>query len=137
MTVTEPLTLDVAVQLLRRFTCLDRLTPEDIPAPEVTRQALHIVADRSDYQIFGICADTVAEANQALQDYLAVLQYDDRPTLTPLEGPVYVKYNPHTGLCHAAPYGGEYRGVLVSCQSAYDQDINETFGHLPLDLFAG
>lgn len=136
MTVTEPLTLDAALQVLRRFTCLDRFTPADIPAPEVTRQALHIVADRSDYQIFGICADTVAAANQTLQDYLIALQYDDQPLLTSSEGPVYVKYNPRTGLCHTTSYTGDYRGVLVSCQSAYDQDINETFGHLPLDLFA-
>ncbi|NES92001.1 DUF1824 family protein, partial [Okeania sp. SIO2B9] len=36
---------------------------------------------------------------------------------------------------HLESYIGEYRGVLVSCQSAEDTGINGTYGHLPLDLF--
>jgi len=38
-------------------------------------------------------------------------------------------------LCYMKPYEGLHRVVLVACQSTYDGDVNETFGHLPLDLF--
>ncbi|WP_431658828.1 DUF1824 family protein [Pantanalinema rosaneae] len=124
-----------AQSVLRRFTCLDRLAPEMIPDRALTRQALLLVAHHSDYQIFGICADSVEQATTALHRYLAGLGYEESPTVPPLAGIVYVKYNPKTGRCHTDAYIGQHRGVLVSCQSAYDGDVNETFGHLPLDLF--
>lgn len=129
------LTRDAAVQLLRQFTCLERLPAADVPACDRVCQAVREVAHHSDYQIFGICAETAEQATLALHTYLSALGYDDRPGVDSLPGPLYVKYNPNTRRCHTAPYGGEHRGVLISCQSAYDHDVNETFGHLPLDLF--
>ncbi|MBL1177745.1 DUF1824 family protein [Pantanalinema sp. GBBB05] len=129
------LALAEAQSVLRQFTCLDRLSPEAIPDQALTRQALLLVANHSDYQIFGICADSVEQATAALHHYLAGLGYEEFPEVPALAGIVYVKYNPKTGRCHSDSYVGKHRGVLVSCQSAYDGDVNETFGHLPLDLF--
>lgn len=132
------LTLGEAETLLRRFICLDRLPASELPDPALVRQAIRLTRDYSDYQIFGICADTVAEAQTALMTYLTALNYPDSPTIPAFEGTdgVYLKYNPATGRCLLDAYVGQHRGVLVSCQSADLSDVNETFGHLPLDLFA-
>ena len=129
------LTAQKAQELLRQFIHLDR----DPSSPElnyvIVREALQLVVDRSDFQIFGICADSVAQGQQALHSYLAALGCNERPEVPIIEGVVYIKYNPKTGRCRAESYTGNHRGVLVSCQSADDDDINETFGHLPIDLF--
>jgi Domain of unknown function (DUF1824) len=141
--------VDLACQLLRQFTCVPSASPDGMPTPPavdpaLVRQAVLVVADHSDYQILGICADGVAAAEAALTGYGRSLGYDLSPLLplaqhnpaaASITGPLYVKYNPKLGRCHVDRYIGEHRGVLVSCQSAYDGDINETFGHLPLDLF--
>ncbi|MCL6435987.1 MAG: DUF1824 family protein [Leptolyngbyaceae cyanobacterium HOT.MB2.61] len=132
----DNLTLESARKVLRRFICLDQTTAELAPDRVQVRQALLLVANHSDYQIFGICADSTDQANAALKDYLNALGYEQRPEVSPQEGAVYVKFNPRTGRCHADSYTGNHRGVLVSCQSAYDEDVNETFGHLPLDLWS-
>jgi hypothetical protein len=128
--------LEAAQQLLRQFTNAlgaSAVSSTDYPA---IREALQAVAARSDYQIFGLCADNLVQGIASLEQYLVALGYEapvvvwgDRP------GTVYLKYNPNTQRHWVDGYVGSHRGVLVSCQSAYDDDINETFGHLPLDLF--
>jgi hypothetical protein len=130
--------LETAQNLLRQFICIERLPADAIPDRSPVRQALFMVREHSDHQIFGICADTLEQAIATLTSYLNALGYETAPSLTALPaiaGPAYLKYNPKTARCHADTYIGEHRGVLVSCQSAYDGDVNETFGHLPLDLF--
>ena len=132
------LSLPFAQQQLRQFTCIGN-EPKAISfnAAEV-QAALLLLASHSDYQLFGICADTLTQGAEALQTYLQALGYEEIPTVDPTaapEGAIYIKFNPRTGKCHVDRYVGNHRGVLVSCQSAYDGDINETFGHLPLDLF--
>ncbi len=130
------LTAQEAQELLRQFICLDREPSSPDLEYAIVREALLLVVDRSDFQIFGICTDSITQGQQALHRYLAALGRDERPEAVPItDGVVYIKYNPKTGRCHAEPYTGKHRGVLVSCQSAYDDDINETFGHLPIDLF--
>lgn len=150
-----PLSLESACQILRQFNCLDSKSPElsnsAIPDPAISdpaisdpvipdratlQQALLRVAQASDYQILGICADSIAEGRRALESYAAALEYQPVLNTTLLEGAVYIKFNPKTGLCYANTYNGHYRGVLVSCQSAYESGVNEMFGHLPIDLFA-
>ncbi|MBW4470225.1 MAG: DUF1824 family protein [Stenomitos rutilans HA7619-LM2] len=133
-TLKSDLTTETAQGVLRPFLCVDR-SPETTPEAALIRQALLLVAAHSDYQILGICADTINQATIALKSYLKALGYEATPEVTLLEGSVYVKFNPKSDRCHVAPYTGTHRGVLVSCQSAYDGDVNETFGHLPLDLF--
>ncbi|NET48697.1 MAG: DUF1824 family protein, partial [Merismopedia sp. SIO2A8] len=51
-------------------------------------------------------------------------------------GPVYIKFNTKTNFFHIDSYDGTYRGVLVSYQSAYEDGVNDLYGHFPLDLFA-
>jgi Domain of unknown function (DUF1824) len=129
------MTRDEAVQLLRRFTCIDRLTPDQIPANDQVRSALDQVREHSDYQILGICADSLAQGEQAMAAYIQAFGYKFVPPVPPVEGPIYIKYNPKLRSCHSDTYIGDHRGVLVSCQSSYDGDVNELFGHLPLDLY--
>ncbi len=131
---TDRALVEASCVLLRQFVCTD---PDPIIADyALVRQAVHVVADHSDYQIFGICAETMAEAEVALQQYGQALGYEVTGAIAPaITGPTYIKFNPKTGRCHADSYIGTHRGVLLSCQSAYDQDVNETFGHLPMDLF--
>ncbi len=130
------LTVQEAQELLRQFICLDREPSTPKLDYATVRDALLLVVDRSDFQIFGICADNAIQGQQALHSYLTALNRDERPDIvSTTNDAVYIKYNPKTGRCHAEPYTGNHRGVLVSCQSAEDDDINETFGHLPIDLF--
>ncbi len=129
------MTTDEAVKLLRLFTGIDQLTPDQIPTNELIREALTIVREHSDYQILGICADDLASGEKALTAYINAFDYKFMPTIPPVDGPIYIKYNPKLRSCHSDAYIGDHRGVLVSCQSSYDGDVNELFGHLPLDLF--
>ncbi|XHX80358.1 MAG: DUF1824 family protein [Stenomitos frigidus ULC029] len=132
---SENLTLNAAQSILNQFVCLDRSPAFVMPQALLVRQALLLVAAHSDYQILGICADTIAQATTALKRYLRALGYKAMPEMPTLDGPVYIKFNPNRDRCHVTPYNGTHRGVLVSCQSASESDVNETFGHLPLDLF--
>ncbi|MEX0269184.1 DUF1824 family protein [Leptolyngbyaceae cyanobacterium UHCC 1019] len=135
--------LDTAQTLLRQFLCIEQVPIDQLPTVEAIRLAIRQVCDRSDYQIFGICADTAPQAIATLHCYLAALGYSARPqpdairkTIpTGIAGSVYLKFNPKTNRCLLDVYTGTHRGVLVSCQSADDEDVNETYGHLPLNLF--
>jgi hypothetical protein len=132
------LSLEGALQLLRQFTCLDLLSQEPQPEALSVRQALRLVREHSDYQIFGICADSADAAIAVLHTYLQELDYPEKPVPgNQVDGPVYLKYNPRSQLCYLDGYTGHHRGVLLSCQSAYDGDVNEIFGHLPLGLWQG
>jgi hypothetical protein len=127
------MTRSEAETLLRQFICTDTV-PAELDYTKI-RDALLLVAELSDYQIFGICADSAIEGIRSLQLYLDALGYDFASDIRAIDGIIYLKYNPKTGRAHMEPYTGQHRGVLVSCQSAYDDGVKETFGHLPLDLF--
>jgi Domain of unknown function (DUF1824) len=99
------------------------------------RQALNLVVQHSEYQILGICAENAAEGLQALSEYSQALGYETPKDLATIEGSVYIKFNPSIGLRYMSAYGGQERGVLVSCQSPNSDGINEMYGHLPIDLF--
>ena len=100
------------------------------------QQALLVMAEETDYQMLGICADALAQGQQALESYAKALGYDtSQVSLAPIEGAVYIKFNSKSGGCYADSYIGQHRGVLVSCQSAYEGGPSGMFGHLPLDLF--
>ncbi|GAB4144114.1 MAG: hypothetical protein Fur0046_21480 [Cyanobacteria bacterium J069] len=136
MTDSDAIARDQAHGLLKQFDCL---IPGAAPSSEQRsqlRKALHIVAQHSDYQMLGVCADSQPEGWAALQQYAIALGYAPQPPAVSLEGPVYLKFNPRSSCCYADTYPGEHRGVLVSCQSADPEDINHLYGHLPLDLFA-
>lgn len=135
-TSPTPLTLQEAHSLLKQFDCLHPDSSSDSLERERLRQALLFVTSRSDYQMLGICAETFAQGQYALKTYADALGYSCDFPLKPIDGPVYIKFNPKSGSCYVTSYDGNHRGVLVSCQSTYEAGINEMYGHLPLDLFA-
>lgn len=132
------LTIESAQKIIETFTCLDM---RDIPSElekEPLREALLLLANSSDYQMLGVCADSTAEGFLALESYLKALGY--HPTFdhstNSVNGSVYIKFNTLKGSYYVDSYKGTYRGVLVSCQSSMEGGVNGTYGHLPLDLFA-
>ena len=136
-----------AIELLQQFTIIDIAidastlgnSVKNLPAQlsrESIYEALTLVLDGSEYQLIGICAENYAEGTLALQQYLAAFGYEIEPTFTDPGQPIYIKYNSKSEGCYSKPYDGDHRGVIISCQSSYEDDVNETFGHLPLDLFA-
>ncbi|NJR38784.1 MAG: DUF1824 family protein [Leptolyngbyaceae cyanobacterium CSU_1_4] len=133
MSFSTPLTLETAHRILQQFSAqrLDFEKPTDTVS---VQEALLWVAAHSDYQILGVCADSLEEGIRALEGYARALNYSPNLDLEPMEGSVYIKFNPNSK-CYASLYDGKHRGVLVSCQSADATDVNEMYGHLPLDLF--
>lgn len=133
MSYSTPLNLETARRILKQF----GIEPgaEEPVDQESLQQALLLAASQSDYQMLGVCADSLEQGIQALEGYAKALSYSPNLDLEPIEGSVYIKFNPNSAKCYASSYDGEHRGVLVSCQSADDTDINEMYGHLPLDLF--
>ncbi|NER21618.1 MAG: DUF1824 family protein [Symploca sp. SIO1C2] len=128
-------TIQEAQELLKPFNCIENKSIDSEAEKALIRQAILLLTQHSDYQILGICADTVAQGLSALKTYSEALGYQPNLDLTPIDGSVYIKYNPNSGLCYLDSYTGTHRGVLVSCQSAYENGINDMYGHLPLDLF--
>ncbi len=108
---------------------------DSMPRDEIYK-ALTLVLDESEYQNLGICAENHSEGLLALQQYLAAFGEEVQPTCADPGKPLYIKYNGKTQGCYSEPYDGVHRGVIISCQSSYDDGVNETFGHFPLDLFA-
>jgi Domain of unknown function (DUF1824) len=104
---------------------------------EQLREALGALSALADYQIFGICADTTSQAALVLASYLKVLDEElPMPEVESLETTgIYLKFNPRTGRCHADPYTGAERGVIISFHSPEFGEINDTYGGLPLDLY--
>ena len=129
------LTVEEAQKLLKPFNCIEGKSVNSEAEKALLRQALLLLAERSDYQILGICADTVAQGLAALKTYSEALGYKPDLDLATVEGSVYIKFNPKKGLCYLESYTGSHRGVLVSYQSSYEGQINDMYGHLPLDLF--
>lgn len=128
-------TLERAHTLLKRFDCLSQSAFNPTERKQL-QQALFYVAQQSDYQIIGVCATSFEQGKHALAAYAEALGYAPPLTdLQPIAGAVYLKFNPKSGLCYVDTYQGEHRGVLVSCQSAYETGLNAMYGHLPLDLF--
>ena len=134
-TQNSTLTVQEAQALLKPFNCLEGKTVNSESEKASLRQALLLLCKFSDYQILGICADTAAQGLSTLKKYSEALGYQPNLDLPSVDGPVYLKFNPKTGLCYVESYIGVHRGVLVSYQSAYEGRVNEMYGHLPLDLF--
>ncbi|MFZ9737287.1 MAG: DUF1824 family protein [Prochlorotrichaceae cyanobacterium] len=127
--------LESTLALLRSYSCL---APKPVsPAEKVPLQkAIAAVLERSEGLNFGICADTVDQALQALCRYLRGLGYDVDLAEIPehsIAGAAYLKYSLQRQAFYFDDYVGEYRGVLISCQG--DDEIAGTYGHFPLDLF--
>jgi Domain of unknown function (DUF1824) len=127
-----------AKKILGEFSCTETKTVDSAAEKEQLCQAVLLFGNLSDSQNLGICADNAAQGFSALETYLKALGYpipDEQPDITSIIGPVYIKYNSMRGSLYLDAYKGQYRGVLVSCQSSEDESINGLYGHLPLDLF--
>jgi hypothetical protein len=132
------LTVEKAQQILKDFTCLDMKSVESVAEKQALREALLLVADRSDRQMLGVCASSTDEGFLALETYLKALGYRpvfDSNAVPAMTGSVYIKFNTLKGSYYIDSYTGNYRGVLVSCQSSSEDGVSGTYGHLPLDLF--
>lgn len=146
-----------AVKLLHYFTRLDTLAEQILAEQTLTERssskdlaiaspalpptyteicaALAVVLEDSSYQILGICAPDFSSAQRSLMQYLAALGYDDQPAFSQRTGPCYIKYNTKNRKGYVEPYSDPQYGVLIACQSSYDDGVNETFGYFPLDFF--
>lgn len=141
MTSDQDLSLTVAEAelFLKSFTCVDveSIISEDHRCK--IRAALQVVVRASDYQMLGVCAPSLSLGLGALRSYLLGIGYD-QPLIISEEKdqnePVYIKFHSLKGSYYVDAYNGVYRGVLISCQSAFADGINATFGHFPLDLFS-
>lgn len=141
MSSSQPTNLSIkaAQQTLEAFTCDDIQSVNQIENRDQICSALKLLVQNSEYQMLGICADSLDAAWNALEQYLHGLDYNiapDRNGVEAIEGSVYLKFNGRSQSYYASPYTQKYRGVLVSCQSTDDTGVNGTYGHFPLDLFA-
>lgn len=136
--MTDSLTISNAQKILNEYTCLNLKSVQSADDKEKVHQALQTLIEASDYQLLGICANSPSEAMKALTAYLQVLGYaipsDFKPNLE-VAGAIYLKFNGLKQTCHLDSYQGDYRGVLISCQSSDPEGVNGTYGYLPLDLF--
>lgn len=127
-----------ARQLLDSYSCVaPKIPASEIEAREL-RQALRAITARSESENLGVCADNSQQGYQSLVDYLKALGYRVPFEITSLESidrPIYIKFNTAKMTHYIKTYDGEYRGVLISCQSE-EEAINGTYGHFPLNLFA-
>lgn len=132
------LTVEKAEKILKEYSCTDIKLVESDSEKALLRQALQLIVDLADYVNFGICAETTEQGFKVLQQYLNGLSYNvslDTQKTTEIPGSVYIKFNTNKQSYYLDSYTGNYRGVLVSCQSSAREDISGTYGHLPLDLF--
>lgn len=132
------MSLSEAQKILASFSCTEIKTISSPTEKEELQKALLLITDVSDAQNFGICADSIPQAMSSLMSYLNGLNYEveiDESQINPVKGPVYLKFNAQKWSIYTDSYEGKYRGVLVSCQSAYTDELNVTYGHFPLDLF--
>jgi hypothetical protein len=129
----------------------------DLPPTTTTPQqrqnlisALDWLTSRTEYHTFGICADSLWSAVNALEGYTSHFNYNLPKELVGLkkscppddslissEVGVYLKFNPRTYRYKIDTYIGRDRGVLITFQSDFEGDYLGTHGHFPLDLFDG
>ncbi|MGL4500505.1 MAG: DUF1824 family protein [Planktothrix sp.] len=135
----SPLTIPDAQAILKGFICTDAISPISEAEKVKIQSALLLLNRESEYQMIGICADSMPQALSALTDYLKAFEYSINLAdhgLEPLSESVYLKFNGRSQNFYISPYLEKYRGVLISFQSTEENGINGVYGHFPLDLFA-
>lgn len=87
----------------------------------------------------GIMAPSAGAALTALRQLEAAQGWSSLQPGDPAEGepgPVFLKGNQRTGLFHLRREEGLGEGILITGHAASDPDAEDTWGPLPLDLFA-
>ena len=140
MSASQPtdLTLDRALKILKSYDCAQVTNTEPLVELEELRNSLLLITSLSTSQNLGICADNFQQGFAALASYLEALGYQsnlEQENVSQSSEPVYLKFSTQKMSYYSDKYKGEYRGVLVSCQSE-DDLIAGTYGHFPLDLFS-
>lgn len=131
------LSISEARKILEEYSCTQTKIAESSAEKQRLREALLLITKESDWENVGVCAENTQQAVTALTSYLKALGYSpnlDSSTIPNEQQPVYIKFNTSKMSCFQDSYTGDYRGVLVSCQSE-DDNIAGTYGHLPLNLF--
>ena len=129
--------LEAEIKLLKQYSCTGAKIPESEAEKKELQEAVISVVSLSEWENLGICADNSEIGFTILTSYLKALGYRvkfDRAKITASNKPVYIKYNTQKKSHHLDYYDGEYRGVLISCQSENDA-IAGTYGYFPADLF--
>jgi len=131
------LTIDKALKIVKSYDGAQLTNTEVLIEPEQLRNSLLLVTSLSQSQNLGICADNFQQGFAALVSYLEAFGYQinlEQENVSQSFEPVYLKFSTQKMSYYSKEYTGEYRGVLVSCQSE-DDLIAGTYGHFPLDLF--
>jgi Domain of unknown function (DUF1824) len=125
-------------QRLSQFSCLT--TPPTLTDAEAAqvRVDLSCFNDWSDYQTLGICADTLAEGQQALESFLQALGVSVNLDLPTREGAVFLKFNTLKGAWYLDDYSGPSRGVLITFHTSDPEvaEVSGTYGPFPFNLFS-
>jgi hypothetical protein len=124
------------LRLLKDYSRLEIRIPQNQSERAELRAAIAWICGQSEAENLGICADNQTSAELALAQYLKGLGYGDATatTETAIDGPVYLKCNTQSLRFYVDSYEGDYRGVLIACQTE-DESLSGTYGYFPLDLF--
>ena len=134
---TNNLTIPEAVKLLKVYSCNTEPQNLDIKAIKL-RKALLLVAQESEWENIGICADNLTQGLNSLKNYLAALgyHYDFSPEDKDIsDESVYIKFNTQKMSYYTDKYLGSERGFLIATQGE-EEAVLGTFGYFPLDLFS-
>lgn len=140
MSISQPTDskIDEALKLLKLYSQAQIKNIEPQVEEEQLRQAILLITSLSESENLGVCASDAQQGFTALKSYLPALGYQNalgNDTLPNDKEPVYIKFNTSKMSYYVKEYTGQYRGVLIACQSEDDKIVG-TYGHFPLDLFA-
>jgi hypothetical protein len=130
--------LEAAIAILKEKSCIETPEIDSETERESLRQSILLACKEADWENIGICAENSAVAVQSVQQYLKALGYGEDIAIDVTEASeesVYLKFNTQKMSAYLNDYEGKYRGVLIALQSP-EEDLQGTYGHFPLDLFA-
>lgn len=126
-----------ALKTLKKYSCIEIKTVDSEEEKQILIEALILIVGLSEAENLGICASNSEEGFKSLISYLKAFGYTNNIDLNTIEkqdNPIFIKFNTRNMSVYIDSYQGDYRGVLVSCESE-DDKIMGTYGHFPLDLF--
>ena len=129
------LTIAEAVKLLKVYSYSTDNQDNSPQKLKQLRKALLLVAQESEWENIGICADNLTRGLEALESYLKALGYSYDSQQHPESAePVYIKFNTRKMNYYVNSYTGNSRGVLVAMQGS-EEAVLGTYGYFPLNLF--